>query len=212
METIRFAVHLFYLYLLAGVVFAAFFLWRGIDKIDAMAQGLSWKTRALFFPGAAAFWPLLWRKWRRGEAEVPPRPNPRTAHPYWWLALAVLLPAGWLAAIWVIPGPVWQDPAGPAQAEALPVLVRSGQSGPLLFRLRQDGQGVRGQVEVVLTEPLDAANATLVVEGPPERALGLLGSRGVWRFALDSLPAEGRPLKLRVDDRLLGRTRYRVRL
>lgn len=66
MEAIRFLISLFYLYLLAGVVFAALFLWRGIDKIDEAAKGISWKTRALFFPGIVALWPVLWRKWQKG--------------------------------------------------------------------------------------------------------------------------------------------------
>lgn len=67
METIRFFVHLFYLYLLAGILFAAFFLWRGIDRLDEAARGISWKTRLLFFPGCVALWPVLWRKWRGAQ-------------------------------------------------------------------------------------------------------------------------------------------------
>jgi len=64
MEFARVLINLFYLYLLAGVVFAALFLWRGIDKIDDAARVISWKTRALFFPGIVAFWPVLLKKWR----------------------------------------------------------------------------------------------------------------------------------------------------
>lgn len=64
MKTIEFLVNLFYLYLFFGVVFAAMFLWRGAAKIDEAARGISWKTRALLFPGSVALWPVLWRKWR----------------------------------------------------------------------------------------------------------------------------------------------------
>ena len=63
MEAIRIFVNLFYLYLLAGVVFAAFFVWRGAAAIDEAAKGISWKTRALFFPGSVALWPVLLKKW-----------------------------------------------------------------------------------------------------------------------------------------------------
>ena len=63
MEIARILVNLFYLYLLPGVIFAALFLWRGIDKVDETAKGISWKTRALFFPGIVALWPVFWRKW-----------------------------------------------------------------------------------------------------------------------------------------------------
>ena len=65
METIRFLVDIFYLYLLAGIVFAAFFVWRGAALIDEAARGISWKTRALFFPGSVALWPVLLRKWMK---------------------------------------------------------------------------------------------------------------------------------------------------
>lgn len=63
METIKFLVNVFYLYLLAGVIFASFFLWRGAAVLDEAAKGISWKTRALLFPGSAALWPVLLRKW-----------------------------------------------------------------------------------------------------------------------------------------------------
>ncbi len=63
MEAIKFLVNVFYLYLLAGVVFASLFVWRGAAALDEAAKGISWKTRALLFPGSAALWPVLLRKW-----------------------------------------------------------------------------------------------------------------------------------------------------
>ena len=63
METIRFLVNAFYLYLLAGLVFATLFVWRGAAALDEAARGISWKTRALLFPGSAALWPVLLWKW-----------------------------------------------------------------------------------------------------------------------------------------------------
>ena len=63
METIRFLVNIFYLYLLAGVIFATLFLWSGAAVLDKAARGISWKTRIFLFPGSAALWPLLLRKW-----------------------------------------------------------------------------------------------------------------------------------------------------
>ena len=63
MEAIKFLVNVFYLYLLAGAIFAALFVWRGAAMLDEAARGISWKTRALLFPGSAALWPVLLRKW-----------------------------------------------------------------------------------------------------------------------------------------------------
>jgi len=62
MDTIKFFVQLFYVYLLVGIVFALVFVWRGIAKIDDSAKGISWKTRLFLFPGSAALWPFLLQK------------------------------------------------------------------------------------------------------------------------------------------------------
>lgn len=70
MKTIEFFVDLLYLYFFFGVVFAALFLWRGVALIDEAAQGISWKTRALLFPGSVALWPVLWRKWRKTARQM----------------------------------------------------------------------------------------------------------------------------------------------
>jgi hypothetical protein len=64
MQTIRFLVFMAYAYMLLGVLFA-FFVWRGAEKLDDAARGISWKVRALLFPGSVALWPVLLRQWRR---------------------------------------------------------------------------------------------------------------------------------------------------
>jgi hypothetical protein len=51
-------------YLLAGVVFAIFFLSMGIEKMDASAHGSAFCFRMIIFPGTVALWPVLWYKWR----------------------------------------------------------------------------------------------------------------------------------------------------
>ncbi len=65
MEVVKFLVNAFYLYFVVGGVFAVLFLWRGAAVLDESAKGISWKTRLLLFPGSAALWPILWRKWRK---------------------------------------------------------------------------------------------------------------------------------------------------
>ncbi|MDX2134167.1 MAG: hypothetical protein SFV52_05260 [Saprospiraceae bacterium] len=50
-------------YLLVGVVFAAWFLHRGVARVDSFAQGISWITRLFLFPGTAALWPFWAMKW-----------------------------------------------------------------------------------------------------------------------------------------------------
>jgi len=137
-------------------------------------------------------------------------PKLRKAHRYIWFSLAVLLPIGWLAAIWAIPGEVWQTPVRAEQPAALPLLLQSKESGDFVINLLQDSTGKRRQVEIFIKKPLTNPNTTITVEGggskaEGEKLLGLLGTRGVWRFDLDSLSAQSKPLKLRFEDKIQGR-------
>ncbi|MDX2247225.1 MAG: hypothetical protein SF052_10635 [Bacteroidia bacterium] len=52
------------LYLLAGLVFGVYFVFKGVEKIDEGAQGTRWGFRLLILPGTIALWPILLRKWR----------------------------------------------------------------------------------------------------------------------------------------------------
>ena len=50
-------------YLLAGLLFAATFVFRGVQAIDPAARETSLGFRLLIWPGIAAFWPLMARRW-----------------------------------------------------------------------------------------------------------------------------------------------------
>jgi len=66
-----------FVYAALGVVFAVFFFARGIRKIDPSATGASVGFRVLVAPGTVALWPILARKWLRGQT-LPP--SSYTAH------------------------------------------------------------------------------------------------------------------------------------
>ncbi len=131
-------------------------------------------------------------------------PKLRKIHRYTWFSLAILLPIGWLAAIWAIPGEVWQTPVRVEQPAALPFILQSKESGDFVINLRQDSAGERRQIEIFIKKPLTSPNTTVTVEGQ-EKTLGLLGTRGVYHFDLDSLTAKKWPLKLRFEDKIQGR-------
>lgn len=63
-------------YAAIGVVFAAFFIWRGVQRIDPAAVEGTVGFRTLVFPGAVALWPLMMR--RVQERSMPP--TERNAH------------------------------------------------------------------------------------------------------------------------------------
>ena len=65
-----------YLYNIAGLVFAIAFVITGVKGIDSQAIGSGVGFRVLIFPGSAALWPLLLRRWISRTAEPPEERNP----------------------------------------------------------------------------------------------------------------------------------------
>jgi hypothetical protein len=65
-----------YLYGIAGLVFAIAFVTTGVKRIDSQAIGSGVGFRVLIFPGAAALWPLLLRRWMSRTGEPPEERNP----------------------------------------------------------------------------------------------------------------------------------------
>lgn len=66
----------FYAYALAGSVFAIFFTTLGVQRIDTLAKGSGPGFRLLIFPGSAALWPVLLRRWISGRTEPPLERSP----------------------------------------------------------------------------------------------------------------------------------------
>jgi len=59
-----------------GILFAAFFVSVGIQKLDSESRGSGIIFRLLILPGATAFWPMLLARWVRGVYEPPIERNP----------------------------------------------------------------------------------------------------------------------------------------
>jgi hypothetical protein len=52
-------------YLIAGFVFALFFIAKGVAVIDESAKDAGWGFRLIIIPGTMLLWPVLWMKWYR---------------------------------------------------------------------------------------------------------------------------------------------------
>lgn len=50
-------------YLMIGLLFAPFFIWRGLTKVDNGAEGAGIGFKLLILPGIIVFWPVLLSSW-----------------------------------------------------------------------------------------------------------------------------------------------------
>ena len=57
-------------YIVSGLAFAAFFVWRGVGRIDPAAKSAGLGFRLIILPGVVALWPVLLRRWLAGS--LPP--------------------------------------------------------------------------------------------------------------------------------------------
>ncbi len=51
-----------YAYLLIGFLFALWFVFRGVHRLDEQSRTAHWVTRLLWLPGSMLLWPVLTRK------------------------------------------------------------------------------------------------------------------------------------------------------
>jgi len=78
LQAVSVGVAAFEAYAIAGAVFAAVFLTRGIAQVDPRVVGAPWTLRLLILPGIVALWPLFARRWASG-ASAPIEDNPHRA-------------------------------------------------------------------------------------------------------------------------------------
>jgi hypothetical protein len=76
MTIAQWIVNLAMIYTVLGLVFALVFVAFGVGRIDSAAKGSPLTFRLLIFPGAAALWPLLLKRWLSGQAHPPTETNP----------------------------------------------------------------------------------------------------------------------------------------
>lgn len=55
------------IYILIGVIFAIFFVTRGLGVLDKEAKDSKWGFRLLLFPGSVALWMILLPKWLKAK-------------------------------------------------------------------------------------------------------------------------------------------------
>ncbi|MFA8436340.1 MAG: hypothetical protein ACEPOZ_17655 [Marinifilaceae bacterium] len=114
----------------------------------------------------------------------------RKRHLISWLLLALLLPIGFAAAIWVIPQPIHQEEIFRKYPEALPEVISWKSSDNLVAALRADTEREDYQLEIIVTKPFQHPNILVYLytnagDNPENQILlGSLNSKGSMRFPI----------------------------
>jgi hypothetical protein len=97
------------IYLVIGVLFTAFYFWRGQARLGHAVTAATWSFRIIIVPSLVGLWPLLiWplthsseaNPWPGGSAEKPIAPGlQRQIQTVVWLGLLILIPLGMYVAI-----------------------------------------------------------------------------------------------------------------
>jgi len=63
MHAAQFLVEILSVYGMLGAIFAAAFVWSGIEQVDPVARHAPLGFRLIVAPGSAVLWPLLLVRW-----------------------------------------------------------------------------------------------------------------------------------------------------
>ncbi len=56
-------VYIFYAYLVIGLIFGLWFVFKGVQKVDAGMKDIKWILRFMILPGTIALWPIMLKKY-----------------------------------------------------------------------------------------------------------------------------------------------------
>ena len=62
-------VYIFYAYLITGLLFGLWFIFKGVQKVDAGMEGAKIGLRLLLLPGSMLLWPVMANKYAKRKKE-----------------------------------------------------------------------------------------------------------------------------------------------
>ncbi|MCB0518812.1 MAG: hypothetical protein H6577_19075 [Lewinellaceae bacterium] len=68
MNIVAVFVWVFYAYLIVGLLFAAWFVAKGVNTVDGGMKHTSWGVRLLLFPGSVLLWAVLLKKYLKAKS------------------------------------------------------------------------------------------------------------------------------------------------
>lgn len=126
-------------------------------------------------------------------------PELRKRHRRVWQLWALLLPAGFFLAIWVLPEGVIQPDLIKKTLPPLPNVDQVKETTWLTATIRSD-ESQHKQLEIYIDQPLSMPSGQLYWQNA---FLGSLDAKGVQRFPLDSAQAANPPFTLEIRDPIL---------
>ncbi|MEZ4961684.1 MAG: hypothetical protein R2830_17780 [Saprospiraceae bacterium] len=68
MNIVAVFVWVFYAYLIVGLLFAIWFVAKGVNMVDGGMKHTSWGVRLLLFPGSVLLWAVLLKKYLKAKS------------------------------------------------------------------------------------------------------------------------------------------------
>lgn len=120
-------------------------------------------------------------------------PSLRRAHRRIWLALAIVLPVVFIAAVASIPETQIAITQADDQPEALPQIRFTAETDHFILTVRADDMTAEQQLEIRVKEPLEIPGCLVYLKcGDTEKLLiGKLGSKHAYRFSMETIPVSG---------------------
>ncbi len=63
MRIVEMLVFAFYGYLIIGLLFGLWFVFKGVQKVDGGMKDVKWILRLMILPGTMVLWPVMFRKY-----------------------------------------------------------------------------------------------------------------------------------------------------
>lgn len=134
-------------------------------------------------------------------------PELRKRHRMIWMLWAVLLPIGFVLAIRSLPQKGYSPELTGIPMGKAPKTVASARDGNVLAALHAGPDGRVKQLELRLLEPLASGPAALYWQ---KAYLGRLGSKGTYRFVLDSTMTSASPFQLEIRDPIRNKPLHQI--
>ena len=132
-------------------------------------------------------------------------PDQRKRHKVTWVGLAIIIPVLFFLAVKNIVPDYFSEDLYFNQPVAFSNVLNSEESSLLLYNIRSENNSYLKQLELVVKKPLSVPGASIIIRTENMAGgenIGLLQSKGIYRYNLDSLQSVSKNLNISVLDEI----------